>query len=123
MNGPELPVRPSTPVVGALLWINVAVFVLWWSGLSPSSMDEHFVAFPRTRVLFFFSIPVPALVAALAFIAIDVWGLMAQMGGGTLPIGHGAQLGGGLVGIVWFLVRGKDLRRRAERVPGLATGG
>lgn len=67
-------------------------------------------AFPKAKVLLFFFIPVPAIVAALGFIGIDIWGLMAQMGGGTLPIGHGAHLGGGLVGILYFLVRGRELK-------------
>lgn len=71
--------------------------------------------FPRARVLFFFILPLPAIVAALAFIGIDVWGLVAQVEGGGLPIGHGAHLGGALAGILYFLVRGRALRRRTER--------
>lgn len=78
-------------------------------------------SFPKAKVLLFFFIPLPAIVAALAFIAIDVWGLMAQMGGGTLPIGHGAHLGGGLVGIVYYLLRGDELKRRRRQI-GLMTG-
>lgn len=59
--------------------------------------------FPRSKVLFFFVIPLPAIVAAIAFIGIDVWGLIAQIEGGGLPIGHGAHLGGAAVGLAWFL--------------------
>lgn len=70
-------------------------------------------SFPRAKVLFFFVLPLPAVVAALAFIAIDLWGLWAQMGGGTLPIGHGAHLGGGLVGILYAALRGRALKQRA----------
>lgn len=73
--------------------------------------------FPRARVLFFFILPLPAIVAALAFIGIDVWGLIAQAEGGGLPIGHGAHLGGALAGILYFLARGRTLRRRATAGP------
>jgi membrane associated rhomboid family serine protease len=71
------------------------------------------LAFPRAKVLLFFLIPLPAIVAALAFVAIDIWGLVAQIEGEGLPIGHGAHLGGALTGLVYFLVRGRELRRRA----------
>jgi rhomboid-like protein len=71
------------------------------------------LVFPRARVLFFFVLPLPAIVAALLFIGVDIWGLVAQIGGEGLPIGHGAHLGGALVGIAWFAVRGRVLRRRA----------
>lgn len=71
------------------------------------------LAFPRARVLLFFIIPLPAIVAALAFVAIDVWGLVAQVGGDGLPIGHGAHLGGAVAGAIYFVTRGRDLRRRA----------
>lgn len=72
-------------------------------------------SFPKAKVLLFFFIPLPAIVAALAFIAIDVWGLIAQIGGGTLPIGHGAHLGGGLVGIAYHLLHGGELKRRGRK--------
>ena len=70
------------------------------------------LSFPKAKVLLFFVIPLPAIVAALAFVAIDIWGLVAQMGGGTLPIGHGAHLGGGLVGVVYYLTHKDELRAR-----------
>src|ERR1700722_17040221 len=50
--------------------------------------------FPREKILLFGIIPLPALWGALAFVRLDIWGLMAQAGGGGLPIGHGAHLGG-----------------------------
>ena len=40
-------------------------------------------------------VPVPALAGVLAFVGLDLWGLIAQGRGGGLPIGHGAHLGGG----------------------------
>lgn len=68
------------------------------------------LAFPKSKVLLFFVIPLPAIVAALAFVAIDIWGLVVQIEGGGLPIGHGAHLGGALTGVVYYLVGGKRLR-------------
>ena len=64
------------------------------------------LSFPKAKVLLFFIIPLPAIFAALALVALDVWGLVAQIGGGTLPIGHGAHLGGGLAGVVYYFVTG-----------------
>lgn len=77
------------------------------------------LSFPKAKVLLFFVIPLPAIVAALAFVAIDVWGLVAQMGGGTLPIGHGAHLGGGLVGVLYYFTHKGDLRARRSGAPSL----
>ena len=70
------------------------------------------LTFPKARVLLFFIVPLPALIAALAFVAIDIWGLVAQIEGQGLPIGHGAHLGGALAGLLYFLVRGNELKRR-----------
>ncbi len=71
--------------------------------------------FPKERLLFFGLIPVPALVGALGFIALDLWGLFAQAGGGGLPIGHGAHLGGSFTGVLFyfFFVR-KKVRRHLD---------
>ena len=77
-------------------------------------------SFPRAKVLLFFFIPLPAIVAALAFVAIDIWGLVAQVGGGTLPIGHGAHLGGALTGLVYYFLKGDKLKDgRDEDAPTL----
>jgi membrane associated rhomboid family serine protease len=80
------------------------------------------LTFPKAKVLLFFIIPLPAIIAALAFVAIDIWGLVAQIEGAGLPIGHGAHLGGAFVGLVWYLVRGSTLRERGLRIapPGVA---
>lgn len=60
--------------------------------------------FPRERILLFGIVPVPALFGALAFVALDVWGLTAQAEGGGLPIGHGAHLGGAAAGILYYFL-------------------
>jgi membrane associated rhomboid family serine protease len=72
------------------------------------------LTYPRATVLLFFFIPLPALVAALAFVAIDIWGLIMQVDNGGLPIGHGAHLGGAVIGLTYFLVRGRALKQRTR---------
>jgi rhomboid-like protein len=81
--------RPEQPALGA-------------SGAIAGVLLLYAFTFPRARVLLFFFVPMPAILAALAFIAIDVWGLMAQLENGGLPIGHGAHLGGALTGMLYF---------------------
>lgn len=70
--------------------------------------------FPRERILIFGIIPIPAAIGALAFVGLDIWGLVAQAEGGGLPIGHGAHLGGAACGIVYFIAIRKRLRRQVD---------
>ncbi len=70
--------------------------------------------FPKEKILLFALIPMPALVGALAFIALDLWGLMAQAGGGGLPIGHGAHLGGAAMGIIYYFCYLRRFRRQLD---------
>lgn len=60
------------------------------------------LTFPKERLLILGIIPIPALVGSLLFVGLDVWGLYAQAGGGGLPIGHGAHLGGAAVGLAYY---------------------
>ncbi len=60
--------------------------------------------FPKEKILVLGFIPMPALLGALVFVGLDVWGLVTQLKGGGLPIGHGAHLGGALAGIVYYLL-------------------
>ena len=94
----------------ALLLDRPELRALGASGALAGLLMLFSLSFPKAKVLLFFVIPLPAIVAALAFVGLDVWGLVAQMGGGTLPIGHGAHLGGGLVGVVYFFLKGRDLK-------------
>jgi rhomboid-like protein len=69
--------------------------------------------FPEEKILLFGIVPLPALWGALAFVALDLWGLSAQAHGGGLPIGHGAHLGGALTGVIYyFFFLRKRIRRR-----------
>jgi membrane associated rhomboid family serine protease len=71
--------------------------------------------FPKEKLLLFGIIPLPALWGALAFVALDIWGLIAQSEGGGLPIGHGAHLGGALTGVIYYY-GSRSLRRRRALV-------
>ncbi len=71
--------------------------------------------FPREKILLFAIIPMPAIVGAILFIGLDIWGLTAQAKGGGLPIGHGAHLGGAACGIIYYF-RALRGRRRHARV-------
>lgn len=86
--------QPNIPALGASGAISGLVLVFSF-------------LFPKEKILIFGIIPVPALIGALAFIGLDLWGLSAQAHGGGLPIGHGAHLGGAFTGIVyyWFFLR------------------
>ncbi|MBP6014465.1 MAG: rhomboid family intramembrane serine protease [Alphaproteobacteria bacterium] len=72
--------------------------------------------YPRARLLLFGFIPMPALVGAFAFVGLDVAGLIWQVEGGGLPIGHGAHLGGAITGILYYLlvIRPLELRQAAR---------
>ena len=86
------------------------------SGAVSGVLIAFALLFPRHKILLFGVIPIPALVGALLFVALDVWGLVAQTKGGALPIGHGAHLGGALCGALFWLfyLRGRfgDVLRR-----------
>jgi membrane associated rhomboid family serine protease len=94
--------RPELPALGASG--AIAGLVLLFS-----------LMFPKEKILLLGIIPLPALFGALIFIALDVWGLVAQAEGGGLPIGHGAHLGGSLAGILsYFFIIRKRMRRARE---------
>jgi uncharacterized protein len=78
------------------------------------------LAFPREQVLLFFVVPLPALAAALALVGLDLAGLIFQVEGGGLPIGHGAHLGGALIGLAYFAARGREVRERESQLQVLA---
>jgi rhomboid-like protein len=65
---------------------------------------------PKAKILLLGIIPLPAIIGALAFIGLDLWGLTAQAHGGGLPIGHGAHLGGALAGIIYYLFFSQSVR-------------
>jgi membrane associated rhomboid family serine protease len=84
--------EPGLPALGASG--AIAGIILFFS-----------LTFPQEKLLLLGLIPVRAGWAALLIIALDLWGLSVQTRGGGLPIGHGAHLGGALIGILYFLLR------------------
>lgn len=83
--------QPDLPALGA-------------SGAVSAIIILFSLMFPREKILLFAIIPIPAILGAILFIGLDIWGLVAQAEGGGLPIGHGAHLGGALAGIVYYLL-------------------
>lgn len=81
------------------------------SGAVAGTLLVFSLLFPRSQILIFGIIPVPALYGALAFVGLDIWGLVAQSKGHGLPIGHGAHLGGAFAGLIYYLVWGRSLLR------------
>ncbi len=71
----------------------------------------------EARILLLGFIPMPALVGAAAFVGIDLIGLAWQTGGGGLPIGHGAHLGGALTGTLYYLLVIRPLVVQHSRGP------
>lgn len=79
--------------------------------------------FPRATILLGFLIPMPAWVAAVAFVLLDLFGVFGApvdllADGQSTRVAHAAHLGGAAVGLVaglapWF--RGRVARRRAEQ--------
>ena len=68
--------------------------------------------FPREKLLIMGILPLPALFGAVAFVGLDLYGVYAQYGGGGLPLGHGAHLGGALAGALYYAVFIRRARRQ-----------
>jgi membrane associated rhomboid family serine protease len=85
MNSPDLPALGASGAIAGI----ILVFSL---------------LFPKERLLLFGIIPLPAIFGAIAFVGLDIWGLLAQSQGGGLPIGHGAHLGGAFTGVIYYFV-------------------
>ncbi len=88
------------------------------SGAIAGLLMAFALIFPHERILILGIIPIPALVGALAFVGLDVWGLIAQERGGGLPIGHGAHLGGAAFGAAVYYLYFKPRLHRARALGG-----
>lgn len=99
-------------VLSAFLLGDPALNALGASGAVSGILIVFGLMFPRQKILLFGIIPLPAIFAAFAMVGLDLWGLYRQAHGSTLPIGHGAHLGGALAGLLyWFFrLRGRRLR-------------
>ena len=58
--------------------------------------------FPNEKLFLLGILPIPALMASILVVGLDIWGLVQQTKGGPLPIGHGAHLGGALYGLIYY---------------------
>jgi membrane associated rhomboid family serine protease len=106
--------------VSTVLLGDSGIPALGASGAVSGLLLAFALLFPHHRILIFGIIPVPALVGALGFVALDLWGLFAQTQGGGIGIGHGAHLGGALCGFLfWALYLRTRFRRPAT---GPSTG-
>jgi rhomboid family protein len=97
------------------------VSALGASGAISGLLLAYALIFPRHKILVLGIIPVPAAAGVVAFVGLDVWGLIAQTRGGGLPIGHGAHLGGAAAGAVLYLlfIRPKLAARRGYNGAGM----
>jgi membrane associated rhomboid family serine protease len=88
--------------VSSVLLHNDRLSALGASGAVSGVLIAFALLFPKNKILLFGVVPIPALIGALLFVALDLWGLTAQTRGAALPIGHGAHLGGALCGAVFW---------------------
>jgi rhomboid family protein len=103
-------------LVSSLLLHDDRIAALGASGAVSAVLIAFSLSFPRNKILLFGIVPIPALVGAALFVAIDLWGLLAQTRGAALPIGHGAHLGGALCGaVLWAALLRRRLRSAAAR--------
>jgi rhomboid-like protein len=89
-------------VVSKFIIGDPSVAALGASGAVAGLIWLFALIFPKEKLLLFAIIPMPAIIGALAFVGLDLWGLYSQAHGGGLPIGHGAHLGGALAGILFY---------------------
>jgi membrane associated rhomboid family serine protease len=95
-------------IVSSFVLGDDRISALGASGAVSAVLLAFALLFPRHKILLFAVIPVPALAGALFFVALDLWGLLAQGRGAGLPIGHGAHLGGALCGALFYFIYLKD---------------
>lgn len=97
-------------LVSAFLLHDPGLQALGASGAVSGVILLFSLLFPREKIYILGFIPLPAIFAAVLIVGLDLFGLFEQTRGGSLPIGHGAHLGGALYGVGYFLV----LRRSAR---------
>jgi membrane associated rhomboid family serine protease len=109
----------AAAVVASLAHVGVGFIIgrenaaLGASGAVSAALAAFAFLYPRQKILLFGAVPLPAYVAVLLFVGLDVWGVVAQSAGGGLPIGHGAHLGGAAFGLAYAMLSG----RRAPLAP------
>lgn len=94
----------SHAVVSAWLLNEPDLSALGASGAISGILLLFSLLFPKERIYLLGIIPMRVAWAAVLIIGLDLWGLMAQAGGGGTLIGHGAHLGGALTGILYYFI-------------------
>jgi rhomboid-like protein len=86
-------------------WISDGTIqALGASGAISGVILLYSLMFPTEKLFLFGILPIPALMASLLVVGLDIWGLIQQTKGSTLPIGHGAHLGGALYGLIYYFI-------------------
>ena len=98
-------------IVSSLAHAMVSAFILDEPGLPALGASGavagvillYSLIFPQQKILLLGLIPLPAIWGAVLLVGMDLWGLIAQADGtSSLPIGHGAHLGGALTGLIYY---------------------
>ncbi len=92
-------------LVSAFLIGDSTIAALGASGAISGVILLFSLMFPQEKILLLGIIPIPALWASIFIVGLDLWGLFEQTRGASLPIGHGAHLGGALYGAVYYFIK------------------
>jgi membrane associated rhomboid family serine protease len=86
----------------SIILSNSSLPALGASGAISGILVFFSLMFPKQLIFIFGLIPIPAMVGTIIFVSIDLVGLFTQAAGSSVPIGHGAHLGGALAGFIYF---------------------
>jgi membrane associated rhomboid family serine protease len=86
----------------SIILSNSSLPALGASGAISGILVFFSLMFPKQLIYIFGLIPIPAMVGTIIFVSIDLVGLFTQAAGSSVPIGHGAHLGGALAGFIYF---------------------
>lgn len=89
-------------LTSSLLLSNSNLPALGASGAISGILVVFSFMFPKQLIFIFGLIPIPAMLGTIIFVGLDLVGLFTQAAGSSVPIGHGAHLGGALAGFIYF---------------------
>jgi membrane associated rhomboid family serine protease len=101
-------------LVSAFILEQPELMALGASGAISGVILLFALVFPQQRIYIFGFIPLPAIWAALLIVGLDLIGLFSQTRGSSIPIGHGAHLGGAATGLIYFLLRWRPHRQSTQ---------
>lgn len=106
----------SHAMVSAWILHKPDLHALGASGAISGIIILYSLMFRRQKIYIFALVPVPAIWGAFLLVGLDIWGLVAQAQGGSLPIGHGAHLGGAFVGAVYYFLMIRNRHRMPREI-------